>query len=445
MGRSFLVALIAAAVLLPSALQAQPAGFTSSLATTEQAKAERMILAALQRDEVKAAQRRAAILLRDLPMAQTRDGKARLDNAVQKWTLFAASQILSSDAARPYPYWWVTNSGYSWFGHSFPGSGAAIDSPDNIYRSVTLDGSQRYVIKGQTRPLRPAQFSFQMVPAAGIIPTGGDLETLGVVSSRGMDIRPDGSFEISVDPEPANGRTNHFQSRPGLMKVIIRDTLSNWRQSANELRVENLSQPNAKPTVDATVLADRLASELPDIVAGWLKFVSGYFEPQKDNVLVGPVGRTGAWGYMAPMRFEIADDEAVVITTDDGGSEYASVQLCDVWMLAADPQKHLSSYTMEQSKPNPDGTFTYVVAKVDPGAPNWVDTAGWNRGWLQFRWQGTPRTRHDSAGLVRSVRIVKLAALKDIVPGPLDVTSAQRAASLDARAAEWRLRVAGPQ
>jgi len=440
------MALLCAVLAFPSVtVHAQVPAFESPLATREQAHAEQMVLEALKSSEVKAAQARASALLRKHPMAQTIEGRARLDHAVEKWTLYTAAQVLSADTVRPYPYWWVTNSAYSWFGHTFPGSGAAIDSPDNVYRSLTLDGSRHYAIKGQLRPLHLAQFSFQMVPAGGMIPSGSDLETLGVLTSRTMDIRPDGSFEITVGPEPAQGRTNHFQSRPGLMKVIIRDTLANWRQSPNGLSVVNLDQPDASSSMTVDLLARETAAELPGVVAGWLRFVSGYFEPQKDNVLVGPVGRTGAWGYMSPMRFNIADDEAIVMTIDDAGAEYAAIQLCDVWMLAADPQKHLSSYTTQQSRPNADGTFTYVISKIDPGARNWVDTAGWNRGWLQFRWQGMPLTRRDSAGLVRSVRIVKLPALKEVVSEPMDVTPQQRAASLKARADEWLLRVATAQ
>jgi len=445
MRRQVLALFLAAAIVPLSPAQGQPAGFVSTLATYEQAEAERMILAALERPAVKAAQRKARALMLKHPMATTPEGKARLDHAIEKWTLYTASQVISADTVRPYPYWWVTNSAYSWFGHTFPGSGAAIDSPDNIYRSLTLDGSQRYVIKGQLRPMHPSQFSFQMVPAEGMIPSGTDLETIGVLTSGSMDIAPDGSFKITVDSEPTNGRTNHLQSRPGLMKVIIRDTISNWRQSANALLVTNLSQPDAKSTMTVDKLADSLAAELPGVVSGWLGFVSNYFAPQQDNLLNGPVGRTGGWGFMSPIRFNLADDEAIVLTIDDLGAEYAAIQLCDVWMLAADPQKHLSSYTSAQAQPNQDGTYTYVISKSDPGARNWVDAAGWNRGWLQFRWQGTPLTRRDASGLVRSMRVVKLSALKDAVSEPLDVTPAQRAAMLRARADEWRLRVAAPQ
>jgi hypothetical protein len=377
-------------------------------------------------------------------LARTPDGEARLQHALDSWLAYFTFGEATSDPARPVILWSVNNSVYSWFGHTYPGSGAAIDSPDNVYRGLAVDGSSRYEIHGQLRPMHPGQFSFQLVPQAGTVPTGTDLVTLGTLSDRDMDIGPDGAFTITIDSDPAGRRRNHIQSKPGPpLHLIIRDTLTNWRQNPNELRVNRISGPPASPPIEPSTLASNVADGFPGIVAGWLNFIGIYAGPPKENTITGPIGRTGGWGYMAPMRFTVADDEAVVITIDDGAAQYASIQLTDVWMLAPDPQLHLSNYTTAQSRPNADGTYTYVISKHDPGAANWVDAAGWNQGWIEFRWQGLPRTRKDATDLVRDVKFVKLNQLTSILaPNALGVTAEDRRQILQARGEEWRLRVA---
>jgi hypothetical protein len=49
----------------------------------------------------------------------------------------------------------------------------------------------------------------------------------------------------------------------------------------------------------------------------------------------------------------------------------------------------------EQAVYEPDGTWKLVIAARDPGAPNWISTAGHRKGVIFFRWflaQETPAT-----------------------------------------------------
>jgi hypothetical protein len=143
------------------------------------------------------------------------------------------------------------------------------------------------------------------------------------------------------------------------------------------------------------------------------------------------------------MRFHLADDQAMVVTIDDGASEYSAIQMTDVWTIAPDPQKGIFSYTTPQSHRNADGTYTYVVAVKDPGAVNWVSTDGMHQGWIAVRWQGVPRTRTSSEGLLKNVQFVKLSELPSVLPpDALGVTPEQRRAAVQQRVDQWRLRLA---
>jgi hypothetical protein len=419
-------------------------GFKSVLATSHQETAERMVLRILADSRVRAARERARGLLEANPLARLADGKARLEYALEAWTCFLAFQEANADPAHPLVVWTPTNCANTWFGHTVPAAGGAIDNPDNIYRHIPVDASSRYEVHGQLRPMHPTQFTFQLLYHDGTIPTGNDNTSLGMLGSKDMLITAEGSFVVTVDSQPANGRPNHIQSRPGaLLRLLIRDTVTNWLQSPNVITVKRVDGP-ATPVVDESTVTARVADQLYDWVGGWLRYISQWAGPPPENALIPPYGRAGGWGYISPMRFRLGDDEAMIVTIDDAAAEYASVQLTDLWTMATDPQKFLSSYTSAQSRQNGDGTYTYVVAPRDPGTPNWIDTAGMHQGWIAIRWQGVPRTRTNSDGLLREVRVVKTGDLRSILsPEGRAVTPEQRRQELQQRVDEWRLRTAG--
>jgi hypothetical protein len=417
-----------------------PPGYKSTLATEDQKFVEQRVLRIMADPRVKAAQARSRKLLEDNPLSKLPDGKANLDQALEKWLSFLAFQEANADPAHPRVAWTPTNSANTWFGHTAPAAGGAVDNPDNIYRHIPVDSHSRYVVHGQLQPLHPAQFTFQLLYHDGTIPTGNDNTSLGVISSKDMVIAADGSFVVTCDADPANGRPNHIQAPPGkLLRLLSRDTVTNWLQRPSVITVER-SGP-ATPAITEEEITARVADQLYDWVDGWLKYISHWAGPPAWNALIPPYGRAGGWGYISPMRFSLADDEALIVTFDDGASEYGAIQLCDVWTMATDPQKYVSSYTSPQARPNADGTYTYVVAVRDPGAANWVDTAGMHQGWVAVRWQGVPRTRANSDGLLREVRVVKVGELASILPSEArGITPAQRKQAFAQRAAEWRLR-----
>jgi hypothetical protein len=420
------------------------AGFKSVLATTQQVAVEQVMLRVLADPRVRAARTKSRALLEASPLSHVPDGKSRLDHALDAWLNYLAFQESSADPDRPAVIWYCNVSTYSWFGHTVPAVGAAIDNPDNIYRSLPIDGAARYEIHGQLRPMHPAQFSFQLLRHDGTIPSGDDSTSLGVLPSRDMQIAEDGSFTLTVDAGPANGRPNHMQSRPGpLLRLLVRDSLSSWLQSANELTVTRVGGPVSRPAPDEATIASRVADQLHDWVAGWLNYVSRYSGVPAENTIVQPWGRAGGWGLVSPGRFRLGDDEAMLLTIDDAGSEYSAIQLTDVWTIATDPQKYVSSYTTKQTRLNADGTHTFVIAPRDPGTINWVETAGMHQGWFAVRWQGLPRTRTNGDDLIRDLKVVKASELASLLPAESrGVTPERREKERAQRFNEWRLRLA---
>ena len=79
-------------------------------------------------------------------------------------------------------------------------------------------------------------------------------------------------------------------------------------------------------------------------------------------------------------RFELNPGEAFVVDVSDGGAEYFTVPLSNIWGTTLDIVDRTGSLNKAQSVPNEDGTYTYVISPTDPGVANWIDSDGLARG-----------------------------------------------------------------
>ena len=78
-------------------------------------------------------------------------------------------------------------------------------------------------------------------------------------------------------------------------------------------------------------------------------------------------------------RFDLNPGEAFVVDVSDGGAEYFTVPLSNIWGTTLDIVDRTGSLNKAQSVPNEDGTYTYVISPTDPGVANWIDSDGLQR------------------------------------------------------------------
>ncbi|MGZ4664679.1 MAG: hypothetical protein ACXV5Q_06400 [Frankiaceae bacterium] len=142
--------------------------------------------------------------------------RARLAAAVDELTFGSAEQAGSSDPDRP-RILSLDLPAHLWFGHEVPGSRAAGVNPDVLTRTIPVDGASDYVISGKIHPLSATDASFSLVSdvAAGV-PTARLPKTRLVTAS-------DGSFVVTVGPEPAGRRDNHLQSVRGTRQLKVQE------------------------------------------------------------------------------------------------------------------------------------------------------------------------------------------------------------------------------
>lgn len=425
------------------------APFVSPLATAEQAAVERQALRILASHSPALDQARdqARALMLAHPLAVRAESAARIDNALDKWLVQLLLQTIGGDLSAPRFIWGTNLEPHRWFGWEFPGSGAGIDCPDNIYRNAGIDGAMHYEVTGKVNANGPAQFTFQLTrhpEGLGFAVNDDsmrDLGALAMLTHRDLEIRADGTFSITLDGEPAGNRRNHIQLPPGRLYLLVRDSLSDWRQTPNQLSIRRTGGAALPAPLDDDAIACLCADWFPGFVDFWLRFNDHFNDNPPVNTLVPPYGRTGAWGCAAACRFHLNDDQALAIRVTDAGAEYFGMQMADIWMIAPSPSNHIASYNRSQARANPDGTFTFVLAPQDPGIANWVDSAGLHEGWLFFRWQGLPPGTEVGAAMVRDFVVLEAENFVTSLPS---VSLTQRRSELAKRVTEWNLRAAGP-
>lgn len=399
----------------------------TATAATDQDVANRRALAAIETDVVKQARELAEYrwkaVLRDEPPAQGwHSFNAMMDDYMFNYAMKAAN----SDPNHPMVVT-VYTPPHKRGGVDLPGSRWGGDNPDNVYRIIPIDSKARYRLDGKRSSNPPANVSYTLV---------GNWETsktLNGIEDNAMEYRPDGSFSITLDPEPANGRANHIQTKPGSLLLFIRDSLGDWDETANALEIHRLDPPDSPPLTDAQIAARTAEIAVDGVPQVYWYYKLSHGEPNSFAQFSPSGSRGGLVSQRAVSSYAVLeDDEAIVMTMYPSDASYYSVVACSYWWLSIDFPNHTSSMNNGQVVKNEDGTVTFVVAPRDPGVHNWVDTDGQNHVVLTSRAQGLSAKPEREPTL--ETRIVKASELKSILPPETKwVTPDERAAQIAKR------------
>jgi hypothetical protein len=327
---------------------------------------------------------------------------------------------------------------HDWFGMSVPGSRfGGGPGADQSYAIIPVDYGTRYRIQGRWIGEPPADHNYTLSANAHF------MNSINTLQHDDIAIDDDGSFTLTVGPE-AGGR-NHIRTAPGAEYLFIRDCRSDWRQAASALKVEALDTPRTPPWTDDQVLgrATQLALDDAPPMFYWVRL----YQNMQPNAPVGPSLTDGIGGLVSQttslMRIVLANDEAMVITTDPAGAAFHDVQLNDYWFNSVgDYYGRTATLNNAQTKLGADGTATYVVSLADPGVHNWLDPNGLQETLFVARWQRLP---HGAGGRTPSLKaqLIKLNELSRALPPDVARVNAEgRRAQIEERLATYRLRLA---
>ena len=402
------------------------------LATIDQCELEALAIRIFNTPELAAARARASLLwLSRLTHRPSTEAMASFDGAVAEFVFHCALNAANSDPSRPRVLK-VEGEPHQWFGMDVPGARRGGNNADNAYRIIPVDGTGHYQIVGQLAANSPTDVTFTLVANTAMS------KTIRTVEWRDISVDDDGIFRITIDPTPAEGRTNHLQGRADARYLFVRDTLTNWnREKANRLVARFLDAPAPPPDFDelvrrATAYADEDAAYYWDMCMGQSYGFAVNTVPKVRNAgaFGGLVSQSGSTGH-----YRIADDEALVVTVTLGSAPYMSFMVHDPWWRTLPFAPRTASLNNAQILPDADGAVTFVVSPTDPGVHNWIDTGGVHEGIFYFRWQGLPPA-DPAPPVVRSYQLAKLAHLHDVLPiGVATATPAERAAQQAARQA----------
>jgi hypothetical protein len=296
------------------------------------------------------------------------------------------------------------------------------DNPDCTYLAGVVHGDHAYRLSGHRGTVTWVSFG-----AGGSALNDSQLRT-----------EPDGSFEVALSAREQPG--NWLQLQPGRPnRLLIRQFFGEWdTEEPMRLRIERVGGGGTPEPPTPEVVADGLRRAVAwlrresEYWADWIdwygqwpnEFVPGVPDWSATDAGIAVLNRA-----VNSCHWRLAPDEALVIDVrPPPRAAFWNFELNNYWLNSVDYRYRLSSVNSKQAALEPDGSVWVVVAREDPGVPNWLDTAGHPAGFVCQRWVDADRSPLPAA------RVVKLAELDGALPaGARRTTPAERREQLRRR------------
>jgi hypothetical protein len=278
-----------------------------------------------------------------------------------------------------------------------------LDNPDTLYFGTRVQAGREYLVTG-TRGTT-TDLSFQLLGGEYTDDNVPDSET--AFDDRQLDIGANGDYEWRFTPA-ANAQ------------LVIREVYNDWSAQRGKVAIARADTAGtAPPPLTNELIEKRFAvagKQLVQRIKTWLQFPQWFYMNIPVNTMVAPRLTPGglATQYSSAGHFELAPDQALVITLPATDAPYLGFQLGSLWYVSLDYINHQTSLNGTQAQADPDGKIRIVVADRDPGVTNWVETLGHRKGFLQFRWQRISRQLTEADG--PTVEVVGIDEVADSLP-----------------------------
>jgi len=285
------------------------------------------------------------------------------------------------------------------------------ENPDNVYLGAAIDGGSDYRLWGTRGNAR--WISFTTFGGAGFGAGGRGAGT--TLHEDALAVGPDGTFEVILSQREHPG--NWLRLEPDSRALAIRQTfLDKRRDRRAEMHIERLGADAGEPPAPldpahlyrALTITGHYVRGVAEIGAGWARRQAAH-----PNVFADTQGEDTKAFADPQIRyhqayFDLAEDEALVVTLRPPACDYWMIALHNHWMETLDYRFHQITLNNRSAVVRQDGTVRCIVAHRDPGFPNWLDTAGHRRGIVGVRWVGG-----DVENPVPVTQVVRVAALAD--------------------------------
>jgi hypothetical protein len=393
------------------------------------------------------------------------DGIRYAQSAVDEEAALACTYVTMGVAPEP-AFVWFYAAPRTWHGYTFPGTRWYADNVDTRYIGMRVDDKSTYEINIKFEQKHATQITFMLwdwLMYEKGIGNETDVPMATFVVDDNTKYNADGSITLTISPESANGRSNYMQSKPGATQVYMREIRGDGSVPPVHLSVKRI-----KGEAPAGKSMDELAKEAAVLIASGVKathMITTTFGQLSENK-IAPIrirwketasatppkmstdeiiNAEKAVGFIGSGLFNLKEDEALVMTLNMLGTEYISINTYRPFLVSPEHVYSSSALNNYQAKPNQDGSYTFVIARKDPGLYNWVDVQGIPYGYFAIRWQSlTKPVSATLATAVQMVKVVKLSDLKKQLPASTPwITPEERKAQREERARQYKLRCLG--
>jgi len=254
-----------------------------------------------------------------------------------------------------------------------------MECPDCLYTRAALRGGESYRLFGNRGTAR----------YVGLQTMNGIASTANALVDE-LEVGDDGEFEVVLSADEHAG--NWMRIEGDAPTLTVRHFFYDWDAEApSRLRIERLGEPVAvSPTAPAAdVAVSRQLVALGDFVHDNLQFFLQFGAAAPPNGFLPPIDRTamGAAAENKPVigRWELGNDEALVLEVEPPEGVYWSYSLGNPWWETIHYGRHQSSLNAHQAAVDADGVVRVVLCSRDPGVANWLDTAGFSNGAMILR------------------------------------------------------------
>ncbi|BBY51382.1 hypothetical protein MARA_48500 [Mycolicibacterium arabiense] len=278
-----------------------------------------------------------------------------------------------------------------------------LDNPDTMYFGTRVQPEHEYVVTG--RRGTTTDVSFQLL--GGEYTDDNVPDSATAFDDRKLDIASDGTFEWRFTPKVPS-------------QLVIREVYNDWSAQRGTFAIARTDTAGtAPPPLTRELIEKRYAvagKQLVQRVKTWLQFPKWFYDDLPVNTLTAPRLTPGglATQYSSVGHYDLAPDQAIVITLPVSDAPYLGFQLGSLWYISLDYINHQTSLNGTQAQADPDGKIRIVVSDANPGVANWCETLGHAKGYLQFRWQRVSRELTEADG--PTLEVVDVEKVSSVLP-----------------------------
>lgn len=313
-----------------------------------------------------------------------------------------------------------------------------LDNPDCNYSWARVRGDAEYRIAGHLGTACHLEFQVN----TGHFGDGkvGGWRTVSSLHAGEIKRAPDGSVEIWIGGAPRSGNWMALDSEASFL--LLRQYFNDWeKERPADLFIERVGAEYPAPALST----DRIATRLDELIL-WLRSGAPSWanmsrlilasEPNRVHLTPPLQGNAGLRGQSYGLgHFRCAPDEALLVEFKPPPCRMWSVQLSGWYWESFEFAGRQTSLNGSQAVLDADGVFRGVVAHVDPGVHNWIDTEGHDRGTIGIRFLFPEEVPQPT------LRTVPLASLARELPADTRrVTPAERRDVIERRRRAVQLR-----